>query len=334
MVHELSQLSDLKLRDVPALPLCDRAKSLLPHVEKALPSVLADERSKDIATLLAEMPMLKRRVAWAMGFNLTMGFNAADCELPAKLQRHFAKCGDWSVSEIIERLCLDDLVRSVACEQMDDWQPEDTRPVDCKAAERAFVSLFRRYYGQVTARTSAQMGPLHANAAHVANDAWGRAFECYWSAAATSRYRAAASIPGTIALVATRLAWKAARELQWPINADGSDWEMPVTDDPSQSLESIDEAEKFVRRMEELPLRQRLIVAMVIDEMARPESTSRGAQSQVAKKLGTTEANISILLKRAKEKLPWPDIGTLLIVANLLKNVTEKRTSEKFRAAI
>lgn len=275
------------------MPLFDRANFVLKELETHLPSALSDCDTSAI-------PLLKWRVTWALGFNLTLGFIAPPepsnrLEIPANVQRHFKKSNGRTVREIIHQVCFDDLIRSVAAEQRDEWQPDDARPIDREAAEQSFVTLFRRYSEQVTNRVSRRLERSHTGITACVDDAWSRAFECFWSSAATSRYRAAATLVGTISLIALRHARKPPRESQWPVNHDGAEVEIPVDNDPSRSIASMEEAQKMDRRIADLPARQRLIAQLVFRHGM--------SQADVARKLGTSEANVSLLLKKAREHL-------------------------------
>jgi RNA polymerase sigma factor (sigma-70 family) len=291
------QFGNLKLRDVPSVALSDRARFFSSEVESRWPSPQLNGDVSDI-------PMLKWRTAWAIGFNLTLGFadstgDQSGSAIPRNVQTHLRNIGDKTVQDVLDRLWFDDLVRSVAAEQVGEWQPDDCRPLDQALAERTFVSLFRQYVHEVATRVSKRLGKTPESVESFIDDAWGRAFECYWSKAASSRYRAAASIPGTIALIAIRLAWRSSRESPWPRMQDGSDFEFPVNADPSKPLVDSEEQAEEQRKIDclfrTLPPRQRLIAELVLK--------CELSQVEVAKRLGTSEANISILLKKAREKL-------------------------------
>jgi RNA polymerase sigma factor (sigma-70 family) len=300
MAYKLGEFGDHPLYEVLKLSLHHRATALFLALQSNWPAI-----EGEIGTPISDT--LRWRIAWAIGFNLTRGFVASEArpepsQLQPKLLRHLEQEGHRTVRQIVEGIRLKELARSVASEQRNDWQPNDVQPVDRAAAEDAFMALFRQCYDDVAERLSKRRDRGHVTVETCVDDAWSRAFECYWSPAATSRYRAAATLAGTISLIALRQTWKTAKESPWPVDRDGVEFAQGAHTDPSRRIETAEEAQKMSSRIAQLPLRQRLVAELVFQhEMS---------QAEVARKLGTSEANISTLLKKAREKLQSEKIPT------------------------
>ena len=81
-----------------------------------------------------------------------------------------------------------ELALSVACEQRDDWQKPQTRPIDKTLARQSMEHLFLRDQTKVSHFVSRKFADWGVSADDVAAEAWARVIADFWSERARRRF--------------------------------------------------------------------------------------------------------------------------------------------------
>ena len=100
---------------------------------------------------------------------------------------------------------------SVACEQRQDWRRPGARPIDSGACNTMFQALYERYRRKVSAAIAQRFGARAGEPDTIANDAWTRTFDVYWSTEARRRFCGLSRISTLVSQVAWFIAVDALR---------------------------------------------------------------------------------------------------------------------------
>ena len=296
-------MTSAPLSDLVALPLDARWKCILELGATDMGQVLA-------ALDAAHRCVNVHRLAWAVAFNLDAGFAPSNASKPV-LRKHRTPDSTWQTywSTVTRReegasragtSLLADLARSVSCEHRPDWQPRGT-PIDVERANDAFHAVRTRYERQVDA--FARTLTIHeSDPQAIADEAWSLMFVGYWSTSSKRRFVADSSISTIVCQICRHLAvntFRRRRSSPESVDDENFDEGSVVTapaPDPVDGLAFKQWQRRIWHCMEHvLTPRQRMIGRLVWFKEVR--------KVDVARKLGTSGANITQILDRASEAL-------------------------------
>jgi RNA polymerase sigma factor (sigma-70 family) len=304
----LGELSDLALED--------RCACLLLHDQEGFASALRTMDAMGISR-----GMNSHRLAWAVAFNINgvpassanghrTGRSAggyrdrwpADSKWPAIWSEFVRPLAEDNSGH--PRTRLSELALSVACEQREDWQNPEARPLDLDVADQAFQTVYETNQLKVlgTARALCRRYPKLADEPEaIANEAWANVFCNYWSVGARQRFHGLSSISTMVCKVAQNKVIDAIRkQARFVSNDEDLDARVPVSSkvngqisDPTANVIS----EQLYRRAKEclsnLPAKQSVVAEMV---WLRQMTANRVAQI-----LGVSEPAISQHLSKARD---------------------------------
>jgi RNA polymerase sigma factor (sigma-70 family) len=110
-----------------------------------------------------------------------------------------------------ETTLLFELACSAACEQRPDWRRPGAPPLDLSGCNAMFQAIYDRYRRKVSAGIAQRFGQRAGDPDTIANDAWTRTFDVYWSAAARRRFCGLSRISTLVSQVAWFVAVDALR---------------------------------------------------------------------------------------------------------------------------
>jgi RNA polymerase sigma factor (sigma-70 family) len=250
------------------------------------------------------------RLAWAIAFNLEAGFAPSNGRKPV-LRKHRTPETTWEIywSTVTRReqgataagtSLVADLARSVSCEHRSDWQPPGVH-IEAQQANDAFHAVRTRYERQVDA--FARTLSIHEDdPTAIADEAWSLMFVGYWSTSAKRRFVGDSSISTIVCQICRHLAVNTFRRQQstvMSVDDERFDEKLAVVasdPDPVDRLAFKQWQRRIWHCMEHvLTPRQRMIGRLVWFKEIR--------KIDVARKLGTSGANITQILDRATEAL-------------------------------
>ncbi|MDB5325392.1 MAG: hypothetical protein JWM57_961, partial [Phycisphaerales bacterium] len=212
---------------------------------------------------------------------------------------------------------LSELLLSAGCEQRDEWQHLDCRPVDRKLAETYFACVYGRDADRVEAFLRSRFGERAGPSDGLANEAWARAFADYWSSSARRRFLGLSRIYTLVCEIGRYAALDALRAAgrEWTVSIDAESGGgerianlLGIRVDPSERMTTAELLQSIKDAMAQLSARTALIAQAVWFQ----DQTA----ATVAKKLKVSESAISQQLKAAREAVRnyltnkgFPDAG-------------------------
>lgn len=300
----------LTLQSLAQLSIEERFQYLIDQARSNFESVTTRSRCFPI---MADKSAFQRLV-WAVAFNVVgqdRELNGAiepsqietRCYLTAwPAQTDFAEF-IAELSKANEDFCrLAELALSVGCEQRQDWQHPDCRPINRETADAYFRFVYAGAAKKVEAYLERSFGNRAGDPDALANEAWARVFQCYWSSGAQRRFLGLGRISTLVCQVGRHIvldALRAAKRDQ-PVSLDaltgaedGLAAQFGVTIDPAAGMSAGD-----LRQTVEQAIAQLTARAAVIAEMV----WLRGLTArEVAAKLKISESAVSQQLSKAKE---------------------------------
>lgn len=311
------------LADLRNLPLEQRSAHLLQRHRPELTETLTVLQR---AQLPASPALDPRRLAWALAFNIDGPPAPEPDSHPQRRSGARGYCDQWPAEtpwlEVWSALArsskvrtdpdhaltfLGELALSVACEQRDDWQNPEARPLRPSACEAAFEAVYHRNHSKVLGSVLNTLSHLGGNAEHVACEAWSRIFQAYWAQNARRRFLGLCSIATLVHQIARYVAIDASRSQR---REDSSSPSPDATDDSHASPSELDRvavqvdpdgalrSEEIRQALAELLTRlppKRRIVAHMIWILELPAK-------RVAEILGVSEPAVSQHLKEARRQ--------------------------------
>ncbi|MEW6744084.1 MAG: sigma-70 family RNA polymerase sigma factor [Planctomycetota bacterium] len=303
----------LSLAELAKLPLEERAALVQREGGKEIRRALEEARQDG----LAGADDLPCRLAWALAFNVGSadpsgaggaGGNPARARDKFRARSYSTVAGlgqEASLAELYHRLTLPlqggttglaELAWSVACEQCDDWQPADCRPLDAEGAKHHLELEIRRDSARVMGYVRHRWGVTGIDPLVVAAEAWSQVFLSYWSTQARTRFLGLSRI-STLVCTFARFQARSHDPPAVPEVVKFPSELVRVT--PHDELVRREHDERFARAFEdcagELPPRQELIVRLRWQQELTP--------AEIADRLRCSRPNVSQVLGRGTEAL-------------------------------
>lgn len=308
--------SSFLLDDLIRMPIADRSARVLEFggddITRATLAGLGDRSG---------VPLIDAgRLAWAVAHNVDAGPLAAvrDDAAVQGYRRRWQPDVPWAIVWSIlvaprEDGCgreptslLRELAWSVACEQRDDWQPPSNRPLSADNANQAFEVLYGRCRSKVVGYVVRRYGERAGDPESIADEAWSRVFQGYWSAEAGQRFSGLSRISTLVCQVGNYIALDEFRRQERMAVLAGDDAPSPGNDENrGQPLGVTDDqvtrmiADRFKKEARDctrlLPPKQRLVAHLVWFGQHR--------QVDVAGMLDISEAAVAQHLKKARERV-------------------------------
>ena len=302
-------------------PLEERFRTILALGHNELRTAI--QRVSDASTAISSF-MTVERLAWAVAFNVegavvsTVNSTSATCRGIRGYRDHWPTGTNWdriwsSLNKPFGNLhpgdatLLEELAISVACEQREDWQHPDARPIPATNANRSFDFVYARDRAKVFGDVSKRFGTRAGEPEAIANEAWSRVFCDYWSSTARRRFLGLCRISTLVCQVARFVAIDAMKTRGTALSLDetcsGSESrrsaltleQLGLSPEPSVKLAEEEFCLQIRQCLECLPVKQRIVAEMVWIREIRAK--------QVAELLKVSEPAVSQHLKRARESI-------------------------------
>ncbi len=284
---------------------------------------VALQRTFDTSTAISS-GITVDRLAWAVAFNVegavVSAVNAASvsCRGTRGYRDHWPAGTQWiaiwsSLNKPFgnphpgDATLLQELAVSVACEQREDWQHPDVRPIAADEANRWFDFVYARDRAKVVGDVFRRFGTRAGDPEAIASEAWSRVFCDYWSSTARRRFLGLCRISTLVCQVARFVAIDALRMRGASISLDetSSDHEarrsalaleqLGFSAEPSAKIAEEEFCLQIRQCLECLPVKQRIVAEMVWVREIRAK--------QAAELLRISEPAVSQHLKRARENI-------------------------------
>jgi S1-C subfamily serine protease/DNA-directed RNA polymerase specialized sigma24 family protein len=227
-------------------------------------------------------PVSAHDIAWALSWNIDPAHSdgTARCRV-STYQRRWSADTPWTEiwAELTlprresrgagETTLLRELACSVACEHRQDWRHPDAAPIDHDAANAVFDAVYARDRQKVGRDVQRRFGERPGDPDGIADEAWSRAFQTYWSSGARRRFAGLSRISTLVSQIASFIALDVFRE------QDSSHEDLPgedgpslakivgLLDDPVEHLISQELRRRILCCTHRLPARRQLLVHLV-----------------------------------------------------------------------
>lgn len=316
-----SSFEELYFKDLLALPLESRAACISSRGEEALSTTAKHVTVEGVAP--AEQ--IKRRLAWAIAYNIDGGNSPTDPTHESTRRGIQFYKDKWPITARFSELwavltkstllpnpghqsaLLDELARSVLCEQKSEWQDPPSRPVNADSANRAFDVVYAKNKAKVVGDIRRAFGERADNPETIADEAWARVFCDYWSVGARRRFLGLCRISTLVCQVARYVAIDMIRDRAAFVTEDGPSGDaddgdrgfslekIGVVVDPTEKIAGQQLEHKIRECIDGLPPKQRIVVEIVwLREVSAKEAAER---------LHISEPAVSQHLKKARETL-------------------------------
>jgi RNA polymerase sigma factor (sigma-70 family) len=196
---------------------------------------------------------------------------------------------------------LRELAFSVSCEHRKDWRHPESAPLDPDAANDVFDALYARDRQRVGRHVHRRFGLRAGDPDGIADEAWARAFQTYWSAEARRRFAGLSRISTLVSQIAGFIALDVFREQEVArenlSDEDGSSLARlaGLFDDPVNHLISQELHRQILCCARRLPARRQALVHLVWLRQHKAV--------EAARLLGISEPAVARHLKLAREAL-------------------------------